>query len=372
MSADTFYIEYPQTHIATEKSQVELFNGEPDLVSCFNLDYPSKERRFFITDANVASLSTMKSFVSKFEDNKYKDDCLLILGSGEKYKTIESVFKIIKFAMEENFNKTDVFVGIGGGVICDITSFAASIFKRGINLEFVPTTLLAMVDACIGGKNACDFENYKNMIGTFFPARKIYYFAEFVLTLPENHYSSGLAEAFKTSILLDKEMFKVFQTKSDLLKNKNLELLKIIIKRCVKAKASIVQKDFLDQSIRSCLNLGHTFAHAYESLSGLGTITHGQAVAWGICRAVNLSNILGYCNQDFKDTIFSICQDFDWDTSAIPSSIKGGAIGERLVSVMHKDKKTINQNIKLILLRNICDVFSQEVLESDIQKTFKQ
>ena len=112
----------------------------------------------------------MQNFIQKFDDGIYENDRLLILGSGEKYKTIESVLSIITAAVEADFTRKDIFVGIGGGVICDITAFAASIFKRGAKVEFIPTTLLAMVDASIGGKTGCDYENYKNIIGTFFPA----------------------------------------------------------------------------------------------------------------------------------------------------------------------------------------------------------
>ena len=159
MSQNSFTISYKALHAGTDKSQIKFISGTPDLAALFFDGEEAKEsrRRFFVTDATVASLECMQSFVSKFDDGVCGKDCLLILGSGEPYKTIESVLNIVRAAFEANFTRKDIFIGIGGGVICDITAFAASIFKRGASVQFVPTTLLAMVDASIGGKSGCDF-----------------------------------------------------------------------------------------------------------------------------------------------------------------------------------------------------------------------
>ena len=176
MKNEIFNIAYPAIYAGTQKSEINFFEGAPDLIKLFNpteenvQDKADSRRRFFVTDATVASLEVMKPFIHKFNDGICGKDCLLILGSGEPYKTIESVLKIVSEAVKAGFTRKDVFVGIGGGVICDTTAFAASIFKRGAAVQFVPTTLLAMVDASIGGKSGCDFDNCKNIIGTFFPA----------------------------------------------------------------------------------------------------------------------------------------------------------------------------------------------------------
>lgn len=371
MTENTLFISYPQTYIATPKSEINFFEGTPDLITCFKPGEPSKERRLFVTDATVATLPFMKDFIAKFEDDKCNQDSLIILGSGEPYKTMDSVLRIVTCAIEANFSRNDLFVGIGGGVICDITAFAASIFKRGANVEFVPTTLLSMVDASIGGKTGCDFANYKNMIGAFYPARKLYYFPQFIQSLSETQYNSGLAEAFKTAVLFDKELFELFETKSELINKRDPETLYTMIQKCVKAKATIVQEDFLERGIRAFLNLGHTFGHAFESLAGLGIVTHGQAVAWGIGRAATLSHLKGYCKEDFKNRIFKALELYNWDTNPVPSEIKGGAISERFVSVMHKDKKNLNSKIKVILPKDLCDIFAEEVEDSDILMALK-
>lgn len=371
MTNDSFCISYPSVYLSTDKSKINFLSGTPDLISIFNPGECTTERRFFVTDATVASLPCMLPFIAKFEDDKCGNDCLIILGSGEPYKTIDSVLRIVTGAIEADFSRKDLFVGIGGGVICDITAFAASIFKRGANVEFVPTTLLAMVDASIGGKTGCDFANYKNMIGAFYPARQLYYWPEFLQSLPENQFNSGLAEAFKTAILFDKELFDIFENSSEKIHNRDSATLDTIIRKCVAAKAKIVEEDFTEKGIRCYLNLGHTYGHAFETLAGLGVVTHGQGVAWGIGRAVTLSHIKGYCLESFKNKIFDVMKLYEWDTSAIPAAVKGGALGDRFLTVMHKDKKNLTNKIKIIMPKAICDIVSEEVEDSEILLSLK-
>jgi len=371
MSTDNFTISYPSINPGTDKSLISFHSGTPDLVSLFYENNSETKRRFFVTDATVASLDCMKEFVSKFDDGIYGQDCLLILGSGEPYKTIESVLTIVNEAVEANFTRNDIFVGIGGGVICDTTAFAASIFKRGASVQFVPTTLLAMVDASIGGKTGCDFDNCKNIIGTFFPASKLYYFPQFVQYLPEGQYNSGLAEAFKTALLFDEELYNIFKNDSEKLIARDKDLLEIVIQKCVRAKAAIVEQDFTEKNIRKYLNLGHTFGHALESVAGLGLVTHGAAIAWGIGRSAQLAFNKDYCNQAFVDEVLSILELYNWETKEVPSVITGGGIGERLLTVMHKDKKNINSNVSVVMLKGIKNISVEEVTDNDILAVLK-
>ena len=365
---NTFSIKYPSVHAGTDKSNIKFYASKVDLNSIFysQKEANTEEKRLFVTDATVATLDCMKPFIEKFEDGKFQNDTLLILGSGEKYKTIESVLQINAEAVKANLSRKDTFIGIGGGVISDITAFAASIYKRGASVEFVPTTLLSMVDAAIGGKSGCDFESCKNIIGTFFPAKKLYYFPEFVKSLSESQYNSGLAEAFKTGLLADKELYELFKNESEKIKKRDSELLDLIIRKCVKAKAYYVENDFTEQNIRAHLNLGHTFGHALESLAGFGTITHGSAVAWGIGRCVELSYKKEYCLSTFRDEILSILNLYGWDSNPCPECVKGGGFGERLLSIMHSDKKNYNSNIRIILQKGVMDTFIEECSEEDV------
>ena len=228
-----------------------------------------------------------------------------------------------------------------------------------------------MVDASIGGKTGCDYENYKNIIGTFFPAQKLYYFPEFLQYLPENQYNSGLAEAVKTAILFDNELFDIFKNDSQKINERDKDLLELIIRKCVKAKAEIVEQDFTEQGIRAFLNLGHTFGHALESTSGLGNITHGCAVAWGIGRSVDLAYKKDYCRQSFRDEVYKVLEQYNWDTQAIPQIVQGGGVGERLLSVMHKDKKNLTDKIRIVLAKGITDIVIEEFSDEEILSVLK-
>ncbi|MCI5606793.1 MAG: 3-dehydroquinate synthase family protein [Treponema sp.] len=371
MKNDVYYINYPSIFCGTDKSEIHFEKGTPDLVSVFKPGDTAENRRFFVTDATVASLPCMSEFISKFDDNVCGQDLLIVLGSGEPYKTIETVLTIIQTALEAGFTRNDTFVGIGGGVICDTTSFAASIFKRGASVQLVPTTLLAMVDASIGGKTGVDFAKYKNMIGTFFPAQKLFYFPEFIQSLSDTQYKSGLAEAIKTAILFDKELYDIFKNNPEQIKKRDKELLDVIITKSVQAKASVVEKDFTEKNIRATLNLGHTFGHAFESVAGLGAVTHGEAVAWGIGRAVCVSCNKEYCREDFKNEILELLSLYDFETSPLPSVISGGGVGDRLLSAMHKDKKNINNKVRAIIPKAVDDIVIEEIEDSEILQVLK-
>ena len=173
----SFDLVFPENS-GCDNTQINFYCGPCNLDEIyFALDDSPYPSRLFVTDETIAKLDCMKDFVSKFKDSRRGNDTLLVLGAGEKYKTIESVLKIVSTALDANYNRNCLFVAIGGGVICDMTGFAASMFKRGVDAEFVPTTLLADVDASIGGKTGCDFSSYKNMIGAFYPAKKNTYMA---------------------------------------------------------------------------------------------------------------------------------------------------------------------------------------------------
>lgn len=373
MKAEKFNVNYPLVYSGAGVSKVSISGDKPDFLNYFNVGKTrdSSTRYFFVTDATVASLEVMKEFTSAFDDGEFGQDRLLILGSGEKYKTIDSVLEIVKEAINANFSRNDCFIGIGGGVICDITAFAASIFKRGASVKLIPTTVLAMVDAAVGGKTGCDFENYKNMIGAFFPADEIMCFTQFIPSLPENQYKSGLAEAFKTALLFDKDLYAIFKNEAEKINNRDVDTLTKIIAKCVYAKGQIVEKDFTEKGDRALLNFGHTFAHAYESIVGLGSVTHGEAVAWGIGRALALCVHKEFCKESYKNEVFEILEKYGWCTNPIPYAVQGGGIGERFITAMQKDKKNQTTAIRLILQKDICDNFIIEVSDEDIMYVLK-
>lgn len=378
-------IAYPPVHPGTDRTFIRFYGGEPDLNSIF---YSSEEenspQRIFVTDTNVASLKQMQPFVNFFRGENYSQpkiengfigtrgkDVLLILGSGEPFKTIESVLAICKAAIDSNAKRSAVFTGIGGGVITDMTAFAASIFKRGATCELVPTTLLSMVDAAIGGKTGCDFDSYKNMIGSFFPAQKIHIIPSFIQSLPENEYRSGMAEVVKTALLYSKELFEKLASKPEILQNRKDQLVEEMIKICVNAKAAVVEQDLTEKNIRMQLNLGHTFGHALETRAGLGKVSHGDAVAWGMARAAELSKKIGLCTENYVQTVKSALSSFGWETQPIHSALNGKFASEKeaalsLFEAMKKDKKNASNKVRFVLQEDVGETVITEVDEKDV------
>lgn len=378
-------IAYPPVHPGTDRTFIRFYGGEPDLNSIF---YSSEEenspQRIFVTDTNVASLKQMQPFVNFFRGENYSQpkiengfigtrgkDVLLILGSGEPFKTIESVLAICKAAIDSNAKRSAVFTGIGGGVITDMTAFAASIFKRGATCELVPTTLLSMVDAAIGGKTGCDFDSYKNMIGSFFPAQKIHIISSFIQSLPENEYRSGMAEVVKTALLYSKELFEKLASKPEILQNRRDPLVEEMIKICVNAKAAVVEQDLTEKNIRMQLNLGHTFGHALETRAGLGKVSHGDAVAWGMARAAELSKKIGLCTENYVQTVKSALSSFGWETQPMHSALNGKFASEKeaalsLFEAMKKDKKNASNKVRFVLQEDVGETVITEVDEKDV------
>lgn len=376
---DNFELLFPDNS-GFDKTDILFYSGKNDLCSLY-LSAENKRNRLFVTDTNIAPLCT--DFISHFTDEnadnikapsifKKGNDTLCILGAGEKYKTIENVLEIVRAALNSNFNRNCLFVAIGGGVLSDMTGFAASMFKRGVDVEFVPTTLLSDVDASIGGKTGCDFDSYKNMIGAFYPAKKIHIWSSFIQSLPQNEFISGLGEVVKTAFLFSPELTKILKTQKEKVMSRNEEVLQKIITICAKAKAKTVHEDFKEKGIRAYLNYGHTFGHALETVAGLGKISHGEAVAWGIGRALGLSLDKNLCAAEFANECKSILFDYGFCTDPLPQIIKDIPNATlALVSAMHKDKKNSGSCVKVILQKTGQSTFITEVQDNEILEVLK-
>ncbi|WP_443097028.1 3-dehydroquinate synthase [Treponema succinifaciens] len=376
---DNFELLFPDNS-GFNKTDILFYSGKNDLCSLY-LSAENKRNRLFVTDTNIAPLCT--DFISHFTDEnadnikvpsifKKGNDTLCILGAGEKYKTIENVLEIVRAALNSNFNRNCLFVAIGGGVLSDMTGFAASMFKRGVDVEFVPTTLLSDVDASIGGKTGCDFDSYKNMIGAFYPAKKIHIWSSFIQSLPQNEFISGLGEVVKTAFLFSPELTKILKTQKEKVMSRNEEVLQKIITICAKAKAKTVHEDFKEKGIRAYLNYGHTFGHALETVAGLGKISHGEAVAWGIGRALGLSLDKNLCAAEFANECKSILFDYGFCTDPLPQIIKDIPNATlALVSAMHKDKKNSGSCVKVILQKTGQSTFITEVQDNEIIEVLK-
>lgn len=379
-----FTIKYRRQFIATPRTRIHFFGGDPSLTEIF-LESAANERRLFVTDTNVARLESVSDFLKNFAfdagmissdkacasfsgQGEFKDDALIVIPAGEAFKTIESVLAIVRAALDRAFGRKDIFVGIGGGVVTDMTAFAAALYKRGARCEFVPTTLLAMVDAALGGKSGCDFDDYKNMIGAFFPAENIFVFPQFVQSLSDDEYRSGFAEAFKQALLFDKKLFAEISAQKEKVKLRERDFVFKVISKSVEAKARVVQKDMTEKNERMLLNLGHTFAHALETCAGLGKISHGDAVGWGIGRALCVSRNLGLCSEEYKNQVLDLIEFFGWERNAKHGVFSGENSAERLLDAMRRDKKNSSKKIRLILQRGLCENLICEIGDEEILK----
>ena len=232
-----------------------------------------------VTDSNVDRFYG-DSFVRSLE-GEYARVERIVFPAGEKSKTLETYAELVRGFAALGLTRSDVAYALGGGVVGDLTGFAAATYMRGIDFVQVPTTLLAMVDSSIGGKTGVDIPEGKNLVGAFHLPKKIIRDVKFLETLPEKEMKNGLAEMIKTAILFDLEMFSELENLVTLAPLERLARLEELVDRCAAWKQKIVDEDFKEGGKRKLLNLGHTFGHAIEKVSDFA-IPHGEAVAIGM------------------------------------------------------------------------------------------
>ena len=308
---------------------------------------------FIICDSNTEACSTI------LEDKvKFKKTFKITIEAGEENKNIDQVLRIWTFLNNNKANKNDWIINVGGGMICDLGGFAASTFKRGISFINIPTSLLGMVDAAIGGKTGFNLNTLKNNIGTFYPAKLVVCDAVFLKTLPEDELKSGFAEVIKHALISDYNFWNKIKTQS--FKDYNFQE---IINFSINHKLNIVEKDPRENGARKKLNFGHTIGHALEShfLSLNKTIFHGFAVAQGMAIEAFISFQLNHISKEkyteIKEFIFSIYQ---------PIAINKNDI-KTLVGFMSNDKKNENTKINFTLLDDIGSaVYDKYISAEDI------
>jgi 3-dehydroquinate synthase len=273
------------------------------------------------------------------------DTTLCVLPAGETAKHWASVEVILHTALDAGLGRDGLFVGIGGGVISDLTAFAASIYMRGVAVALVSTTLLGMVDAAVGGKTGFDLFDTKNLAGTFYPAAQVYMPVSSLATLPDREWQSGMAEVIKTAVLdRTDERGDFFTLIASLnaalgagLLHTQADTVVECIARSVRVKGRIVEADPQETGAeRITLNLGHSFAHALESSAGLGRVSHGEAVAWGMARACELGLALGVTPPDRAASILETLRRFGY-TIAAPHPFV--CDHEAFMSALQRDKK---------------------------------
>ena len=315
-----------------------------------NVKTPNKEYEILISklpeieiEGKVAIITNPK--VSGLHINyltnhlKAKELHIITLPDGEEYKNIKSINYALDRLFDAKFDRNSTLIAFGGGVIGDMTGFAASIFLRGIKFIQIPTTLLSMVDSSVGGKTGINNKYGKNLIGSFYQPEAVFIDTHFLSTLEKREFAAGMAEVIKMAVMFDKEFFEN-------IKNNNLSIEEII-KRSVELKAEVVNQDEKEKGIRSVLNYGHTFAHVIENETEYKKYLHGEAVAIGMVMANELSVELGYLTKTEAEDIKKVLK-----SQNLPTEYKIKNINS-FYEHFFLDKKTTDNKIKFIIPNHI-------------------
>jgi len=286
-----------------------------------------------------------------------------LLPAGERYKTLKSLQKIYDIALQNRLERTSTMVALGGGVIGDMTGFAAATWLRGINVVQVPTSLLAMVDSSVGGKTGINHPQGKNLIGAFHQPRFVLIDPSVLKTLPPREFRAGMAEVIKYGIIWDEQLFnKLEQSKRlDQLRYLDEELLQIILSGSCQAKADVVSKDEKEAGLRAILNYGHTIGHAVESLTGYKLVNHGEAVAIGMVAAGQIALQLKMWN-----AVDAERQDALIQKAGLPIQLPAGVDIEAIIDTLQTDKKVKDGKVRFVLPTQIGAVTVTDQVPADV------
>ncbi len=313
--------------------------------------YLPQRRVIVVTDANVHR--RYKPIIDSFEH--------IIIGMGETNKTLYTVEKIYDELIALGADRECFILGFGGGIVTDVTGFVASTYMRGLHFGFVATTLLAQVDASVGGKNGVNVEGYKNMVGVFNQPEFVLCDTSLLKTLPEREFRAGLAEIIKAGIIADPTLFSLFEDHALDEFRQDGALLTRIITASIRVKAQIVESDEREAGVRKKLNLGHTFAHAIEKCSS--EFLHGEAVAIGTVMMAGVSVRLGTLTEDEAARISRVIAKMGLPTES-------GVDIKRLLKALKLDKKRDADQISLVLVRRIGSCEIRKTSFADLEKLF--
>ncbi len=282
---------------------------------------------------------------------------------GEGYKSLLWVEHIYNELLKAKLDRLSALVALGGGVIGDITGFAASTYMRGISYIQIPTTLLAQVDSSVGGKTGVDHKLGKNMIGTFWQPKLVWIDVETLKTLPRREYLAGLAEVIKYGVIWDKELFDFLEARREKILKLDRDSITYIIKRSCEIKAEVVSTDERESGLRSILNFGHTIGHAIETATDYVRYLHGEAIAIGMYLEARLSSMLSFIDNNKVVKIKGLI-----DSYSLPTKIPTDIDVNNVLSSMEIDKKAVAGELRFILPEKIGKVRIQGGIEDKLLK----
>lgn len=334
-----------QVHIPLKKVIDDSYDITIDTLPDLNFD----TKVAIVTNSTVSKLH-LDYLLSKLSA---KEIHIITLKDGEEYKNQESIDAILDSLFKHRFNRKSMLIAFGGGVIGDMTGFAASIYQRGIDFIQIPTTLLSQVDASVGGKTGMNNKYGKNLVGAFHQPRAVYIDPYFLSTLPKREFGAGVAEIVKMAVTFNKEFFE-FLENADL---SDAKILQEAIKQAVQTKASVVAKDEKEQGIRAALNYGHTFGHVIENETGYKKFLHGEAVAIGMVMANETALKMNLMTQKEADRVKALLERYDLPTTYAVKDVKA------FYEAFFLDKKSSDSSITFILPLGIGDVVITDKVE---------
>ena len=324
----------------------------PDLLC----PYIKGKQVVIVSNETVAPLysARLESLLSEYDLTQ------VVLPDGESYKTLETLNTVFDELLKARYTRKATLIALGGGVVGDITGFAAACYQRGIDFIQVPTTLLSQVDSSVGGKTGVNHPLGKNMIGAFYQPNAVIIDTETLQTLPDRELSAGIAEVIKYGLICDQPFYQWLNEHLDELMNRDPQALSYAIHRSCQNKARVVEADEKESGMRAILNLGHTFGHAIETHMGYGTWLHGEAVAAGMVMAADLSQRLGYISQSDVDALVALLKRANLPV-APPTEMKPS----HFMELMAVDKKVLDGKLRLVLLRAV----GQASVEDDFDRS---
>lgn len=314
-----------------------------------------------VTDSNVEGLYLQK--VKQVLENTAATVISFVFPAGEEYKTLDTVKSLYEYLIKNNFERKDLLVALGGGVVGDLTGYTAATYLRGIDFIQVPTTLLAQVDSSIGGKTGVDFDAYKNMVGAFHMPKLVYTNLNTLKDLDDRQFAAGMAEVYKHGLIQDASYYEWLISSFLEINERNYDTLEAMVRISNEIKKRVVEKDPTEQGIRAILNFGHTIGHAIEKSQNF-KLVHGECVALGIVSAAYLS---------WKRELLSMDEYYEIRDMLVPFSLPisiDSIVPEEIVALTKSDKKMENGAVKFVLLKKtgkaivVGDITEEELLSA--------
>lgn len=354
----------------TSEALTVNYEGQP----CYNIEYHKEYQGLrsviqdlgcqnrkicIVTDSNVGRVYS--DIVKKELSESSKEVYVFTFVAGEINKNLDTVKDLYEFLIHASFDRNDLLIALGGGVVGDLTGFAAATYLRGIRFIQAPTSLLSMVDSSIGGKTGVDFNAYKNMVGAFYMPKCVYMNINSLRSLNDTQYLSGMGEIIKHGLIKDVAYYHWMKERVQEIKQKDYNTILELIRTSCLIKKAVVENDPKEKGERALLNFGHTLGHAIEKLKGL-TLLHGECVALGMVAASFISMRRGMISEKEFFDIENTIKDF-----SLPVRITGLSVDE-ILDAASRDKKMDGVKIKFILLKSVGEAYIDTTVTNDEMK----